>query len=187
MLSSKKLLKLINPELNIDWSGYNSKNEEEFEGNYQILGPNEDGDEEDIMVDTDVTDVANVLADRHPFEEPSFMHTLNLDAIHALEFLEYFNSREAMIVAIKEYTICRGVDYKAFESEPTTFYANVQYGATCDWLIRVSLIKRQYCWVIRKYNGSHTCTNTTIFQDHVKLDSEMIAEAIKSLVEAANL
>ncbi|RYR13648.1 hypothetical protein Ahy_B04g070530 isoform C [Arachis hypogaea] len=48
----------------------------------------------------------------------------------------------------------------------------------------VSLISRKYCWVIRRYNGTHTCTRATISQDHSKLDSITIAEAIKSLVEA---
>ncbi|XP_016167133.1 uncharacterized protein LOC107609641 [Arachis ipaensis] len=46
------------------------------------------------------------------------------------------------------------------------------------------MISRKYCWVIRRYNGSHTCTRATISQDHSKLDSTTIAEAIKPLVEA---
>ncbi|XP_015954106.1 uncharacterized protein LOC107478480 [Arachis duranensis] len=58
------------------------------------------------------------------------------------------------------------------------------YGSGCDWLIRVSLISKKYCWVIRRYNGSHTCTRATISQDHSKLDSITIAEVIKPLVEA---
>ena len=50
-----------------------------------------------------------------------------------------FSSREAVIKAMKDYTICRGVDYRVHESEPTTFYAKcTQYSAGCDWLIRVS-------------------------------------------------
>ncbi|XP_016168933.1 uncharacterized protein LOC107611532 [Arachis ipaensis] len=91
--------------------------------------------------------------------------------MHAPEFSEYvntapavvaagefvvgieFNSREAVIASVKEYTIRRGVDYR-------------------------------YCWAIRRYNGSHTCTRSTISQDHAKLDSDTIAEAIKPLVEA---
>ncbi|RYQ90194.1 hypothetical protein Ahy_B09g096435 isoform B [Arachis hypogaea] len=48
----------------------------------------------------------------------------------------------------------------------------------------VSMISRKYCWVIRRYNGSHTCTRATISQDHSKLDSTTIAEIIKPLVEA---
>ncbi|XP_025685424.1 uncharacterized protein [Arachis hypogaea] len=96
-----------------------------------------------------------------------------------------FSSRETVIAAIKDYTIRRGVDYRVRESEPTTFYAKcVQYGTSCDWLIRASLIKRKFCWVVRRYNGSHTCTRTRISQDHAKLNSDMIAEVIKPLVEA---
>ncbi|XP_025664681.1 uncharacterized protein [Arachis hypogaea] len=96
-----------------------------------------------------------------------------------------FSSREAVIKAVKEYTIRRSVDYRVYESEPLTFYTKcTQYGSGCDWVIRVSLISRKYCWVIRRYNGSHTCTRATISQDHSKLDSITIEEAIKPLVEA---
>ncbi|XP_025628497.1 uncharacterized protein [Arachis hypogaea] len=44
-------------------------------------------------------------------------------------------------------------------------------------------MSRKFCWEIRRYNGSHTCTRATISQDHSKLDSNTIAEAIKPLVE----
>ncbi|RYR33629.1 hypothetical protein Ahy_A10g048256 [Arachis hypogaea] len=122
------------------------------------------------------------------------MRALNLEAMHALEFPEYmnaeipimvdgefavimeFSSREAIIMMMKDYTIRRGVDYRVYESEPLTFYTKcIQYGLGCDWLIR--------CWITKSYNGNHTCTRTTISQDHSKLDSNTIAEAIKSLVK----
>ncbi|RYR03914.1 hypothetical protein Ahy_B06g083323 [Arachis hypogaea] len=45
------------------------------------------------------------------------------------------------------------------------------------------MISRKYYWVVRMYNGSHTCTRATISQDHSKLDSITIAEATKPLVE----
>ncbi|RYQ93167.1 hypothetical protein Ahy_B09g099449 [Arachis hypogaea] len=198
-----QILSHTHEEPNIDWVGYNTESDEEFEDNYEVVGPTEDVEEDEIMVERDVADVANGLTRQHPYGEPSFMHALNLDAMHAPEFSEYvntapaviaagefavgmeFNSKEAVIASVKEYTIRRGVDYKVYESEPTTFYAKyVQYGTSCDWLIRVSLMKRQYCWVIRRYNGSHTCTRSTISQDHAKLDSETITEVIKPLVEA---
>ncbi|XP_025625213.1 uncharacterized protein [Arachis hypogaea] len=95
-----------------------------------------------------------------------------------------FSSRKAVIKAMKDYTIPRGVDYRVHESELTTFYAKcTQYGAGCDWLIRVSKMSRKYCWEIRRYNGNHTCTRATISQYHSKLDSNTIAEAIKPLVK----
>ncbi|XP_057760214.1 uncharacterized protein LOC130980568 [Arachis stenosperma] len=183
---------------------YNSDSEEEFESNYEFVAPNGDEDQGDGTMAPDVTEVANALANEVPFEEPSFMRVLDLEAMHVPEFPEYmtaaeipivedgefrvgmeFSSREAVIKAVKDYSIRRSVDYRLFESKPLTFYAKcIQYGSRCDWLIRVSLISRKYCWVIRRYNGSHTCTRATISQDHSKLDSITIAEAIKPLVEA---
>ncbi|RYR41267.1 hypothetical protein Ahy_A08g037675 [Arachis hypogaea] len=109
------------------------------------------------------------------------MHALNLDTVYVPEFSEYvntvpvvvadskfiveieFNSRETMIAAVKECTIQKGVHYRVYKPESMTFYAKyIQYETSCDWLIRVSLIKRQYCWVIKRYNGSHTCIRSTI-------------------------
>ncbi|RYQ96087.1 hypothetical protein Ahy_B08g091614 isoform A [Arachis hypogaea] len=49
-----------------------------------------------------------------------------------------FNSREAVIKTVKDYTIHRGVDYQIYEFEPMTFYVKcVQHRASCDWLIRL--------------------------------------------------
>ncbi|XP_025616710.1 uncharacterized protein [Arachis hypogaea] len=187
---------------NILQEDYNSDSEEEFESNYEFSVPDGDEDQGGRTMCPDVTEVANALANEVPFEEPSFMRVLDLGAMHVPEFPEYmtaeipmvadgefvvgmeFSSREAVIKAVKDYTIRRSVDYRVYESEPLTFYAKcTQYGSGCDWLIRVSLISRKYCWVIRRYNGSHTCTTATISQDHSKLDSITIAEAIKPLVE----
>ncbi|RYR07339.1 hypothetical protein Ahy_B05g074674 [Arachis hypogaea] len=188
---------------NIVREDYNSDSEEEFKSNYEFVGPNGDEDQGEENTAPDVTEVANALANEVPFEEPSFMRVLDLEAMHVPEFPEYmtaeilivadgefavgieFSSREAVIKAIKDYTIRRSVDYRVYESEPLTFYAKCTlYGSGCDWLIRVSMISRKYCWVIRRYYGSHTCTRATISQDHSKLDSITIAEAIKQLVEA---
>ncbi|RYQ88036.1 hypothetical protein Ahy_B09g095478 isoform A [Arachis hypogaea] len=147
--------------------------EEEFESNYEVVGP--DGDEVpgDGAMAPDVSDVATALANDVPFEEPSFMRVLDLEVMYVPEFPDYinaglsaeilfvadgefavgmeFSSREAVIKAIKEYTIRRSVDYRVYESEPLTFYAKcIQYGSGCDWLIRVSMISRKYCWVVRR-------------------------------------
>nr|XP_025680433.1 uncharacterized protein LOC112782301 [Arachis hypogaea] len=155
-------------------SDYDSESEEEFKSNYEVVG--EDGDEKqaDDSVAPNVTDVANALANEEPFEEPSFMRILDLKAMHAPEFPDYmsakvpfvaygefavgmeFSSSEAVIKAMKEYTLRISVDYRVYESELLTFYAKcTQYES-----------------------------GATISQDHSKLDSNTIAEAIKPLVEA---
>ncbi|XP_057719711.1 uncharacterized protein LOC130934140 [Arachis stenosperma] len=173
---------------NIVRKDYNSDSEEEFESNYEVVSSDGDEDQGDGTMAPDVTDMANALANKVPFEEPSFMRVLDLEAMHVPEFPEYmsaeilvvtdaefvvgmeFSFREAVIKAIKEYTIRRSVDYREYESEPLTFYAKcTQYGSGCDWLIRISMISRKYCWVIRRYNGNHTYNRATISQDHSKL------------------
>ncbi|XP_015971045.1 uncharacterized protein LOC107494518 [Arachis duranensis] len=137
--------------------------EEEFESNYEVVDPGVDEDQADEAMVADVADVANALANQQPFVEPSFMRSLDLETMHASEFPQYlpvmpdgeftvgmeFSSREAVIKAMKDYTIRRDVDYRE----------------------------------IRRYNVSYTCTRATISQDHSKLVSNTVAEAIKPLVE----
>ncbi|RYQ83308.1 hypothetical protein Ahy_B10g101959 [Arachis hypogaea] len=187
----------------IELKDYDSDSEEDFESNYEIIGPGEDEDGADGTMNADVAEVANALANSVPFQEHSFMLSLDLEAMNAPEFSQYmnaaelpvvadgeftvgmeFSSREEVIKAMKDYTIRRGIDYWVYESELTTFYAKcTQYGKGCDWLIKVTKMQKKYCWEIRRYNGTHTCTRSTISQDHSKLDSKTVAEAIKPLVE----
>ncbi|RYR71010.1 hypothetical protein Ahy_A02g005317 [Arachis hypogaea] len=174
---------------NIEREDYNSDSEEEFESNYEVVSPDGDEDQGDGTLKANVIDVANALANEYPFEKLSFMRVLDLEAMHASKFSKYINAkismvaddefsmgiefsfRKAVIMAMKDYTIRRGVDYRVYESEPLTFYVKcTQYESGCDWMIRVSMIRRKYCWVIRRYNGSYTCTRATISQNHSKLD-----------------
>ncbi|RYR39808.1 hypothetical protein Ahy_A09g045406 [Arachis hypogaea] len=121
---------------NIEREDYNSDSEEEFESNYEVVGPEGEEVQGDGTIEENVTDVTNTLANEHPFEEPSFM--------------------EAVIMVMKDYVIRRGVDYRVYKSEPLTFYAKcTQYGLGCDWLIRVNMISKKYCWVIRRHIESN--------------------------------
>ncbi|RYR67441.1 hypothetical protein Ahy_A03g013802 [Arachis hypogaea] len=186
----------------INWEEDNNDSEEAFEANYEVDDENEDGD---WAGNPAVQNEANSIVSQHPFGVPSFMQTLDLEAMHAPEFSEYvnigegdvavedgkfsvgieFGSRDSVIFAIKSYIISRGVDYTVYESEPQTFYAKCKgYGVGCDWLIRASLIRKKGCWEIKRYNGKYMCTMGTISQDHAMLDSDIIANAIRPLVEA---
>ncbi|RYR61768.1 hypothetical protein Ahy_A04g018979 isoform B [Arachis hypogaea] len=40
-------------------------------------------------MEANIVEVTNALANQHPFEEPFFMRTLDLEAMYALEFFEY--------------------------------------------------------------------------------------------------
>ncbi|RYR25934.1 hypothetical protein Ahy_B02g059979 [Arachis hypogaea] len=181
---------------NIELEDYNSDSEEKFESNYEIVDPGEEEDDADGTMNADLAEVANVLANQQPFQELSFMRSLDLEAMHECKYMNAtelsvvvdgeftvgmeFRSREAVIKAMEDYNIHRGVDYRVYESEPTTLYAKcTQYGASCDWLVRVTKMQKKYCWGIKRYNGSHTCIKSSISQDNSKLDSKIVAEAIK--------
>ncbi|RYQ99925.1 hypothetical protein Ahy_B07g087939 [Arachis hypogaea] len=160
----------------IDWEEDNNDSEEEFKANYEVDDENDDGD---LAGNLAVQNEADAIISQHPFGVPSFMRTLDLEAMHAAKFPEYANTGEGNVAAEDR------VDYTVYESELQTFYAKCKgYGAGCDWLIRASLIRKKACWEIRRYNGKHTCTMGTISQDHAKFDSDTIADAIRPLVEA---
>ncbi|XP_052117385.1 uncharacterized protein LOC127747476 [Arachis duranensis] len=181
------------------YEGMDSDSEEDFEATYETGNKDEDGD---VRVEAAAENVVVHPSSSQPMGVPPFMRELDLDAMHAPEFPEYANigiaypedrefrigmeysSRKSVVTAIRSFTISRGVDYDVYESEPQTFYAKCKmYGCGCDWLIRASLIRKKGYWEIRRYNGRHTCTIGTISQDHSKLDSDIIAEAIRPLVE----
>ncbi|RYR13105.1 hypothetical protein Ahy_B04g070274 [Arachis hypogaea] len=171
----------------IDWEEDNNDSEEEFETNYEVDDENDEGD---LAGNSAVQNEANAIC---LFYLPCLIdggaHVVG-EVNAAAEDGEFsvrteFGSRESVISAIKSYTISRGVDYTVYEFEPQTFYMKCKgYGAGCDWLIRASFIRKKACWEIRRYNGKHTCTVGTISQDHTKLDSDTIADAIRPLVEA---
>ncbi|RYR13979.1 hypothetical protein Ahy_B04g070687 isoform F [Arachis hypogaea] len=89
---------------NIVREDYNSDSEEEFESNYEFVGPDGDEDQGDGNTAPDVTEVANALANEVPFEEPSFMRVLDLEAMHAPEFPEYMTA-EVPMVADGEFVV----------------------------------------------------------------------------------
>ncbi|RYQ94420.1 hypothetical protein Ahy_B08g089322 [Arachis hypogaea] len=82
------------PEPNIDWVGYNTESDEEFEGNYEVVGPTEDVEEDEIYFCFIIGTAPAVVATGE--------FAVGME----------FNSREAVTTLVKEYTIRRGVDYR---------------------------------------------------------------------------
>ncbi|XP_016169067.1 uncharacterized protein LOC107611676 [Arachis ipaensis] len=158
-------MSMVDDEINvdelgdIDWKEDNNDSEDEFEANYEVDEENDDGD---LAGNPAVQDEANAIVSQHPFGIPSFMRTLDLEAMHAPEFSEYantgegnvvaedgefsvgmeFGSRESVISAIKSSTISGGVDYTVYESEPQTFYAKyaIRPLVQADPLIKVKSV-----------------------------------------------
>ncbi|RYR61903.1 hypothetical protein Ahy_A04g019150 [Arachis hypogaea] len=156
----EELVEVDLPEANIDWTVYNTESKEKFEGTYHIVGLTEEVGEDDIIAESNIADVANARASQNPSREPSFMHALDLNAMNASEFPEYVNS-DPVIVTDDEFVV--GIEFSSRETVIT---------AIKDYTIRRGVDYR----VIRRYNGSHTCTRTRISQDHAKLNLDMIAE-----------
>ncbi|XP_025621503.1 uncharacterized protein [Arachis hypogaea] len=162
------------------YEGMNSDSEEDFEATYEAGDEDEDGD---LGVEAAAENVVVRPSSNQPMDVPPFMRVADVEDGEFRIGMEY-SSRKSVVAAIRSFTISKGVEYEVYESEPQTFYAKCKmYGRRCDWLIRASLIRKKGCWEIRRYNGRHTCTIGTISQDHSKLDSDTIAEAIRPLVE----
>ncbi|RYR18954.1 hypothetical protein Ahy_B03g063580 [Arachis hypogaea] len=87
-------------------------------------------------------------------------------------------------ISIKRYIISRRIDYTVYE---LSHRHSMQNAKGCDWLIRASLIRKKDCSEIKRYNGKHMCNMGTISQDHAKLDTYTIADAIRSLDEAESI
>ncbi|RYQ86917.1 hypothetical protein Ahy_B10g106524 [Arachis hypogaea] len=62
------------------------------------------------------------------------------------------------------------------------FNVGMKFGSR-ESLIRTSLVRKKGYWKIRRYNDKHECTMGTISQYHAKLDSDIITDAIRLLVE----
>ncbi|KAE8676361.1 hypothetical protein F3Y22_tig00111617pilonHSYRG00036 [Hibiscus syriacus] len=142
-----------------------------------------------------------------PYEATLHMYEIDYDAMRAPEFPDmphlppyqmtasFDNSGEFLVgvqfrgkneatLAIKEYCIKCHVDIHVAESNQKTLYAKcVKYGLECKWKIRVSKNQRHDVWVITRYNGPHTCLRNFIEQDHRLLDSDVICEYVKAMVE----
>ncbi|RYR24949.1 hypothetical protein Ahy_B02g058557 isoform A [Arachis hypogaea] len=149
---------------NIELENYNSDSEEEFESNYECLDSGGDEDQADDTMQANVAEVANSLVN----QQTTFMHSLDLDGMHTPEFPQYMNAAELLVVADGELIV--GMEFSSREAV---------IKAMKDYKIRRGVDYRE----IRRYNDSHTCTRATISQDHSKLGSNTIAEAIKPLVE----
>nr|XP_004491056.1 uncharacterized protein LOC101498811 [Cicer arietinum] len=63
-------------------------------------------------------------------------------------------------------------------NEPPPLDASLEIG------MKASLSQKSNQWVIGRLKGPHNCANSSMSQDHTKLDSNIICESIKSLLKA---
>ena len=110
---------------------------------------------------------------------------LGLAGENELEVGQQFPDKEAVLFAVKTYSIRRSVEYKVLESDHIKYHGKCkQFGNGCSWSIRVTYRQKKGVWEIRRYNGPHTCLSTSLSQDHPKLDTNVICANIFSMVQA---
>ncbi|XP_057755748.1 uncharacterized protein LOC130974926 [Arachis stenosperma] len=165
-----------------------------------------DSDQEpvDIIGDSDDDTGANPHAQYGPSSSsiqqyPPHFSTLNLEALgqqadgsatiggSSTEFQigQSFQNKYEAVLSVKDYSICRGVEYRALESDHLKYHGKYkEFGKGCSWLIRISLRARKGTWEVRRYNGPHTCLATSISSDHRQLDYHVICAKIFPLVMA---
>ncbi|XP_052117784.1 uncharacterized protein LOC107490353 [Arachis duranensis] len=166
----------------------------------------DDSDQEpvDIIGDSDDDTGANPHVQHGPSSSasqqyPPHFSTLNLEVLgqqedggntvggSSTEFQigQPFQNKDEAMLSVKDYSIRRGVEYRVIESDHLKYHGKCkQFGKGCTWLIRVALRARKGTWEVRRYNGPHTCLETSISSDHRQLDYHVICARILSLVRA---
>ncbi|XP_050883458.1 uncharacterized protein LOC127086708 [Lathyrus oleraceus] len=92
-----------------------------------------------------------------------------------------FENKEPYVVALQHWHIKRSLDYSVTKSDNARYIIKCK-NSECEFKCRVSLRKSNSKWNIDKLSGPHTCTTTSMSQDHRKLNSEMISQSIMELV-----
>ncbi|XP_016170719.1 uncharacterized protein LOC107613291 [Arachis ipaensis] len=163
-----------------------------------------DSDQEpvDIIGESDDDTDANPYTQHGPSSSgtqqyPPHFSTLNLEALgqqadggatiggSSTEFQigQSFQNKDEAVLSVKDYSICRGVEYRVLESNHLKYRGKCkEFGKGCSWLIRISLRARKGTWEVRRYNGPHTCLATSISNDHRQLDDHVICARIYLLV-----
>ncbi|XP_016192045.1 uncharacterized protein LOC107632919 [Arachis ipaensis] len=96
-----------------------------------------------------------------------------------------FGNKEEVMLAVKQYSIRRAAEYKIVESDHWRYNVRcIQIGPDCNWSILISYRRKQEKWEVRRYTGPHTCMQTSMGQDHRRLDLNVIAQHIFTMVKA---
>ncbi|XP_057746404.1 uncharacterized protein LOC130965659 [Arachis stenosperma] len=162
----------------------------------------DDGEEEEEMNYYGDTQIALTQpAISQPYDRLDHFTRLNLDAMtldwsftqrgleedpsNEFEVGQQFRNKEEVMLAVKQYSIRRAVEFKIVKSDHWRYNARcIQFGFGCNWSILISHRRKQERWEVRRYTGPHTCMQTSMGQDHRRLDSKVIAQHILTMIKA---
>ncbi|RYR61643.1 hypothetical protein Ahy_A04g018832 [Arachis hypogaea] len=102
-----------------------------------------------------------------PYGHPPHFTIPDDNLIKEFVIEQQFENKEEVLMAIKMYIIKRVVEYKILESD------HLKYSVQSTQLGEV-----------RRYNGPHSCLQTSTRQDHRRLKLKVIAQAIFTMVKA---
>ncbi|KAL5172912.1 hypothetical protein HKD37_16G045570 [Glycine soja] len=111
--------------------------------------------------------ISSQLSENQEYSNP-YQRTTSASTNDLYEGLT-FESKQAAVNAIKQFHFMHSFNFDVVENKSDK--------------ARVSFSKIRKRWELKKLNGIHTCTNFTISQDHVRLDSSVIAHNIVHLVK----
>ena len=66
------------------------------------------------------------------------------------------------------------------ESDPACWSVRCKH---CSWHLRACFRATHGLFEVRKYNGPHTCIESTLTQDHKKLDTHVIEKELRDVVK----
>ncbi|MED6159610.1 hypothetical protein PIB30_043815 [Stylosanthes scabra] len=80
------------------------------------------------------------------------------DPVDEFEVGQQLDDKEAVLMAVKTYSIRRAVEYKILESDRLKYAVKcANFGQVCQWALRVTYRRRLEKWEVRRYNGPHSC------------------------------
>ncbi|XP_027190359.1 uncharacterized protein [Cicer arietinum] len=156
--------------------------------------------EEEIYFDEDEDNKDdNDNGDDLEYNPPFHMRNLNLDYAYqssefdmpsnepppldaSLEVGMKFNSKLGCQLAIKHYHIKHSINYRVVKSDQYRYVIKC-VNPQCLFKCRASLSQKSKQLVISRLKGPHNCANSSMSQDHTKLNSNIICESIKSLLK----
>ncbi|CAK8576734.1 unnamed protein product [Lathyrus sativus] len=94
-----------------------------------------------------------------------------------------FENKEECVLFLQHWHISNNLDYAVYKSDSVRYIIKCT-NPQCVFKCRAVVRKKSTLWEIATIKGSHTCTTTSMSQDHRKLDSEIISHSIRELVNS---
>ena len=91
-----------------------------------------------------------------------------------------FADKDELQAPVKHYHIKRNQTFSVKESNPTYWFVRCKH---CSWRFRACFWAKHELFEVRKYNGPHTCIESTLTQDHEQLDIHIIEKELKDIVK----